>query len=318
MRTTTRAGASGWLAVAILLAAASTAVAAPARKWTEVVQYGPHKRQYFVIWHSRVGGDAPKPVYVHFFGGAFLFGSPSGGPFRDQLLQQGVTVVGGGYRFRQDGVTKREILEDGARVIQYLRANAAKYYIDPRRIGVGGFSSGGVVAAWVALHNDLANPKSPDPVLRQSSRVSVCCLEAAQVHPIRLGDWVRYTGSDRTLLQQGIFNYILLHLYGTVFRNPIVRSNYATEAEYQQALWAYRFDTFPFYLCSPDDPPVCFLTSASDDPNRYVRMGDGGGLHSPLLMIPMKRLLEEWKVPVLWGRAAPCLQFILKALKPPP
>lgn len=311
----TRPGLSARLVVAILLTA-STASAATARKWKEVVQYGPHKRQYFVIWHSRVGGDAPKPVYVHFFGGAFLFGSPSGGPFRDQLLKQGVTVVGGGYRFRQDGATKREILEDGARVVQYLRAHADKFYIDPRRIGVGGFSSGGVVAAWVALHNDLANPRSPDPVLRQSSRVSVCCLEAAQVHPIRLGDWVRYTGSDRTLLQQGIFNYILLHLYGTVFRNPIVRSDYATEAEYQQALWAYRFDTFPFYLCSPDDPPVCFLTSASDDPNRYVRQGDGGGLHSPLLMIPMKRLLEEWKVPVLWGRSTECRQFVLNALQP--
>ncbi len=311
---TTGATWGAWM-VTVWVLTASAVMAAPARKWTEVVRYGPHKRQYFVIWHSRVGGDTPKPVYVHFFGGAFLFGSPSGGPFRDELLKRGVTVVGGGYRFRQDGATKREILEDGARVVQYLRAHARKFYIDPQRIGVGGFSSGGVVAAWVALHNDIARPNSPDPVLRQSSRVSVCCLEAAQVHPIRLGDWVRYTGSDRTLLQQGIFNYILLHLYGTAFRNPIDRSQYATEAEYQKALWDYRFDTFPFYLSSPDDPPVCFLTSESDDPNRYVRKGNGGGLHSPLLMIPMKRLLEEWKVPVLWGKKPACLQFVLSALQ---
>jgi hypothetical protein len=286
--------------------------AAPVLPSREVIQYGPHQRHRFIIWHA--AGDAPRPVLVYFFGGAFVFGGPSGGPFKGDMLRNGVTVVGAGYRFRQDGVTKREIREDGARVIQYLRLNAARFHINPARIGVSGYSSGGVIAAWIALHDDLRNPRSPDPVLRQSSRVSVCCLEGSQVHPVDLDSWQRYTGSPRALLQQGIFNYILLRLYGNGFRNPIVRDDYATEADYQRALLAYQHDTFSFYLCSADDPPVCFDCSSGDDPNLYVRKGNGGGLHSPLLMIPTQRRLKELAVPTLWARQTACRDWLLARL----
>lgn len=288
---------------------------APALPSREVIQYGPHPRHRFIVWHAR-SNDAPRPVLVYYFGGAFLFGGPSGGPFLGEMLRNGVTVVGAGYRFRQDGVTKREIMEDGARVIQYLRLNAARFHIDPTRIGVSGYSSGGVIASWVALHDDLRNPRSTDPVLRQSSRVSVCCLEGSQIHPIDLPSWQRYTGSPLALLQQGIYNFILLHLYGNGFRNPIVRADYATEAAYQRALLAYQHDVFGFYLCSADDPPVAFYCNAGDDPNLYVRRGNGGGLHSPLLMIPMQRRLKELEVPTLWGRYHPCRDFLLTRLKP--
>jgi len=298
-------------------AAGPVAAAVPAKP-VEIISYGPHPRQRFVIWHARAGGAAAKPVYINFFGGAFLFGGPNGGPFRAALMAQGVTVVGGGYRFRQDGVTKLEIMEDGARIVQYLRANADRFNIDPRRIGVGGFSSGGVIAAWIAQHPELGNPRSPDPVQRQSSRVSVCCLEGSQVHPIRLQDWVHYTGSDPTRLQNGIFNFILHYLYGAGFRDPILRADYATQAEYEAAKWAYQQKVFSFYLCSRDDPPLCIYSNASDDPARYVRSPQGGGLHSPLLMIPMRRRLNENGVPTAWGGFVPARDFILRYLKPAP
>jgi hypothetical protein len=303
-----------WFVLVIAGLAAAPCPAQTKRPSREDIQYGPHKRHKFIIWHAK--GTGPRPVLVYFFGGAFAFGSPSGGPLKGDMLKNGVTVVGGGYRFRQDGASKREILEDGARVIQYLRANAARFNIDPARIGVSGFSSGGVVASWIALHNDLRRPGSPDPVLRQSSRVSVCCLQGSQVHPLDLESWARYTGSDRTLLRLGIFNFVLLRLDGSMFRDPINRDDYATDEEYEQAKLAYRNDTFGFYQCSADDPPMCFHETNPDDPNRYVKKNNnGGGLHSPLLMIPMERRLKELDVPVLWGKKELCRDFILAELK---
>lgn len=299
--------------VLLLSAAAGHCQAQSKLPSREGVQYGPHARHKFIIWHAPQAG--PRPVLVYFFGGAFAFGSPSGGPFKGDMLKAGVTVVGGGYRFRQDGVSKREIMEDGARVIQFLRLNAQRFNIDPQRIGVCGFSSGGVVASWVALHNDLRNPLSPDPVLRQSSRVQVCCLYGSQVHPLDLDSWARYTGSDRTLLKLGVLNYVLLRLDGSLFRDPILRDNYATDEAYQRAKLAYRNDVFGFYQCTADDPPVCFFENNPDDPNRYVKKNsNGGGLHSPLLMIPMERRLMELQVPVLWSRKEACRDFLLQYL----
>lgn len=300
--------------LALAVSVPGTAISAPNPPSREIVQYGPHKRNYFIIWHAR--GEGPRPVLVYFFGGAFLFGSPGGGPFRGDMLKNGVTVVGAGYRFRQDGASKREIMEDGARVIQFLRLHHQRFNIDPDRVGVAGFSSGGVIASWIALHDDLADRDHPDPVLRRSSRVNVCCLEGSQVHPIDLDSWARYTGSPLTLLRQGIYNYILLKLYGNGFRNPILRDDYPSEQAYQAALWSYQQDVFGFYLCSDDDPPVCFLCNQSDDPNRYVRRGNGGGLHSPLLMIPMQRRLNELDVPTLWSHKKACRDYLLQHLVP--
>ena len=42
---------------------------------------------------------------------------------------------------------------------------------DPKRIAVTGGSAGAASSLWLAYHDDLADPKSKDPVLRQSSRV---------------------------------------------------------------------------------------------------------------------------------------------------
>jgi acetyl esterase/lipase len=51
------------------------------------------------------------------------------------------------------GVIKLAI-EDGRQAIKYVRANAAKYNVNPDRIGLMGFSAGGILTMGVALHHD--------------------------------------------------------------------------------------------------------------------------------------------------------------------
>ena len=293
----------------------ATAVWQPSGRKLKRFAYGEHDRHYFKIWYPK--GEGPFPVLVNYHGGAFLFGGPNGGKLKGAMLKNGVAVVGATYRFRQHGASKREIMEDGARVIQYLRANADELCIDPVLIGVSGYSAGGVIASWVALHDDIADPDNTDPILRESSRVFGCCLDRTQVHPIHIEDWVNYTGGDPALIIKNVLSYILVKLDGSVFRNPIIRSDYASEEEYQAALDAYERDVFTFYLVSLDDPPVCFVTNARFDPARYIRKNKGGGLHSPLLMMPMANHLVEDGVPMLWDRKKPCEQFMLNALLVP-
>ncbi len=60
---------------------------------------------------------------------------------------------------------------DGARAVQYLRANAAQWNLDPEKVIVFGGSAGGGISLFLGTNDDLANPDANDPVLRESSRV---------------------------------------------------------------------------------------------------------------------------------------------------
>ncbi|WP_216074296.1 alpha/beta hydrolase fold domain-containing protein, partial [Acinetobacter baumannii] len=42
-------------------------------------------------------------------------------------------------------------ISDGKKAIEYVRANAGKYNINPNRIGIIGFSAGGTLAASAAF-----------------------------------------------------------------------------------------------------------------------------------------------------------------------
>jgi len=290
---------------------AATTVASGADRLT----YGPHENHRMTVWHGR--GSGPHPVFVWFHGGGFVAGGPTGGPLRADLNRNGITVVGASYRFLNDAPTKREVMDDGARVIQYLRANAEELDIIPDQIGVGGFSAGGVVASWVALHDDIADSTNEDPVLRESSRVNVCLLDRAQVHHIYLADWINYTLGDPEALMMGVLAYVTERLSGGGFRQPFDIDDFDTQAEYDTAFDLYQRDTFAFYQATSDDPPLGFLSYASDDPNRYIeRWRDGRGLHSPLLMIPLQQRLEEVNVPTTWSRRPQASTFVKDHLVP--
>lgn len=61
-------------------------------------------------------------------------------------------------------------LSDGRRAIQFVRANAARFGIDPGRIGMIGFSAGGHLSATIAATAVAGRPDAEDPVERVSSR----------------------------------------------------------------------------------------------------------------------------------------------------
>lgn len=47
--------------------------------------------------------------------------------------------------------------DDGRQAIKYVRANAARYKINPDRIGLMGFSAGGILTIGIALHHDAGS-----------------------------------------------------------------------------------------------------------------------------------------------------------------
>src|SRR5882724_13516745 len=61
-------------------------------------------------------------------------------------------------------------LQDGQRAIRMVRANAKEWGVDPKRVGIIGFSAGGEVVGYASTRFDMGKPDSEDVIERQGSR----------------------------------------------------------------------------------------------------------------------------------------------------
>lgn len=61
-------------------------------------------------------------------------------------------------------------LQDAQRAVRTVRARAREWDVDPKKIGIMGFSAGGHLASSAGTHFDEGKPDADDPVERVSSR----------------------------------------------------------------------------------------------------------------------------------------------------
>lgn len=90
-------------------------------------------------------GAGPHPVIVYLHSGAWISGDRTGGPAIRQA-SRGYAVASIDYRLAPTYTWPAQI-EDVKAAVRWLRANAARFDLDPERIGVFGTSSGGHLAA---------------------------------------------------------------------------------------------------------------------------------------------------------------------------
>ena len=62
------------------------------------------------------------------------------------------------------------VLQDTQRAIRTVRARASEWGVNPKRVGIIGFSAGGELAALAATRFDAGNPNADDSIERQGSR----------------------------------------------------------------------------------------------------------------------------------------------------
>jgi acetyl esterase/lipase len=85
----------------------------------------------------------------------------------------GVTAFALKYRLpNQEGspYTLANVREDAYRALRLIRHRAGEFHVDPHRIGILGFSAGGVVVTMVAFDKGDGDPKAADPVDRTNGR----------------------------------------------------------------------------------------------------------------------------------------------------
>lgn len=131
--------------------------------------YGPHERNDMDVWLAE--SDTPTPVLIAVHGGGFYTGLKNvNNILLHECLDAGISVAAVGYRYSTDDIAPAP-LHDIARAVQFVRAHADEWNLDATRFAAVGGSAGGAGALWLALHDDLADPDSDDPVARQSTRM---------------------------------------------------------------------------------------------------------------------------------------------------
>ena len=167
------------------------------------VPYGTHERQMLDFYQAK--SDTPTPVVFHIHGGGWVAGDKKGVGSLDKYLAAGISVVSINYRYTtqaQLAGVKPPVswpLADAARALQFVRSQAGAWNLDKARIGATGGSAGACSSLWLALHDDLADPKSTDPVARESTRLWCAAVNGAQtsLDPQQLKEWTpnsRYGG----------------------------------------------------------------------------------------------------------------------------
>src|SRR5262245_18626878 len=161
------------------------------------VSYGKHERNVLDFWQAK--SDKPTPVVICIHGGGWNGGDKSAYHGRAKIfLDAGISMATINYRLMKQANEEKVVppvkapLEDAARAIQFVRSKAAEWNIDKKRVGATGGSAGGASTLWLAFHDDLADPKSSDPIARESTRLYCASVEGAQtsLDPKELLDWM--------------------------------------------------------------------------------------------------------------------------------
>ena len=235
------------------------------------VAYGPDPLNVLDFWQAQA--ESPTPVVIWFHGGGFENGSKGTIGNRTlvpQLLEAGVSFVSADYRLR--GTTAiQDILRDGARVVQFMRHQAAEWNIDPERIVCMGGSAGAGMSVWIGVHDDLADPQSDDPVARESSRIAGVVGLAPQCS-YDMEVWLTHVPDSKpaeTLSQ--------IHQFYKFSSPEDLKSE-----EGKRIL----NDVNMMGMLSSDDPPMLLFSNAPDVP-----AGSPGfsGNHHPLHVLALKK-----------------------------
>jgi acetyl esterase/lipase len=222
------------------------------------VRYGTHERQVLDFW--KADASHPTPLVFHIHGGGWVTGDKARVGSLERYLAAGISVVTINYRFvtqaMQAGVKPpvQWPLEDAARALQFVRSQAREWNIDPARIGATGGSAGACSSLWLAFHSDLANPKSSDPIARESTRLWCAAVTGAQtsLDPQQLKAWTpnsRYGG----------------HAFGFMPDPKDTKTRDTQFAEFLAARdqilpWIKKYS--PIEHVSADDPPVYLIYAA--------------------------------------------------------
>jgi acetyl esterase/lipase len=234
------------------------------------VPYGKDPRQVLDFWKAESAEPTPWVFFVH--GGGWNGGDKDSvyGSGLADYLKAGISVVSIRYRLvpqaQAAGIQPpvKWPLTDAARALQFVRSKAKEWNLDKKRVGASGGSAGACTSLWLAFHADMADPKSDDPIARESTRLDCAAVMGAQtsLDPQQMKEWTpnsRYGG----------------HAFGITGKDQ-----FAEFLKNRERLLPWIKEYSPFELVTADDPPVYLVFNAppalgqpAQDPTHSANFG---------------------------------------------
>lgn len=241
------------------------------------VKYGNLERQVLDFFQAK--SDKPTPLVFCIHGGGWRSGDKSS--YYGQVktfLDKGISVVTINYRLMEQSNAQmvtppvKAPLEDAARALQFVRSKAGEWNIDKKKIGATGGSAGGCSSLWLAFHDDMANPKSEDPVARESTRLYCAAVNGAQVT------------LDPKLVREWLPNYTYgAHAFGLKNLDEVEKDRE------KLAPWIKEYS--PMSHVTKDDPPIGLYYTGT----KGAKVGEShpDPTHSPILGLKLAEKLKE-------------------------
>lgn len=246
------------------------------------VSYGPHERNVLDFFQAK--SDTPTPVVFCIHGGGWNNGDKSSYYGRVKtFLDNGISLVTINYRLMAQANAQKVTppvkapLEDAARALQFVRSKAKEWNIDKTRIGATGGSAGGCSSLWLAFHDDMADPKSSDPVARESTRLFCAAVDGAQV------------SLDPKDVREWLPNYTYgAHAFGMKSLDEVEKSRD------KLAEWIKEYS--PIAHVTKDDPPIGLYYGGV----KGAKVGEShpDPTHSPILGVKLAEKLKATGIEV--------------------
>jgi acetyl esterase/lipase len=237
------------------------------------VSYGPHARNVLDFWKAEGEGRRPLLVYIH--GGGWTGGDKKQDPAAIRpFLEKGISYAAITYRLTGETPLPAPV-HDAARAIQFLRTKASEWNIDKARIALTGGSAGACTSMWILLHDDLADPKSEDPVLRESSRVAAAAVSGGQ------------TSIDPKVIEGWLGPNVLKHRMIWMAVGEPTMEDALKNYEKHRALYV---EFSPYNHLDGNDPPL-LMTYGND--TTLPSKNAGHGIHHPVYGLKMKEKADR-------------------------
>jgi acetyl esterase/lipase len=218
------------------------------------VRYGEHERNVLDFWKADSSKPTPLVFFIH--GGGWNAGDKSRVAGLDKYLAAGISVVSINYRYVPQALAAgvkppvKAPLHDAARALQFVRSKAPEWNIDKARIGASGGSAGACSSLWLAFHDDMADPKSSDPVARESTRLWCAAVSGPQttLDPQQMKEWTpnsRYGG----------------HAFGFTGDKEKNVSQFDEFLAKRDTILPWIAEYSPYALVTADDPPIYMFFS---------------------------------------------------------
>ncbi len=249
------------------------------------IRYGPNAKHLMDLYYPKERGDKPLPVIVKIHGGGWGAGNKSTDSGDNPYTRAGFAYVAISYRYCSEYQEEPRPIEppvtaplyDAARAIQVLRSKAEELGLDKNRIGLTGGSAGACTSLWLALHDDLADPDSADPISGESTKPQA--VESVQAQ----------TCFDPTLFLE----WVPKMRYGSHAFWRKKKSFEEWQAERDTILpWIKEYS--PYFHASADDPPIYFHNVGRSN------VPDEDPTHHPMHSLKLHEKLKECGVQSLF------------------